>query len=61
MMLEDVQEIVCKWIFSGDLPCEVCDFEFPDMAQESWVHNINCSREMMKAALVCKSWNQAHK
>ena len=60
-MLIDVQELIFNLIFSGDLPCTVDDWYFPEIAQEAWVHNVDRSPEMMKAALVCKSWNQAHR
>ena len=62
MMLADVQEFIWKgWIFSGDLRCTVDDWYFAELAQEAWVHTLHRSPEMMKAALVCKSWNQAHR
>ena len=61
VMLIDVQELVFNLIFSGDLSCSVDDYYFPEIAQEAWVHNVDRSPEMMKAALVCQSWNQAHR
>ena len=61
MMLEDVQEIVCKGIFSGGLPCVVDEFSLDDEAQDCVFHCFDRSREMVKAALVCKSWNQAYR
>ena len=61
MMLPDAQEVVCKEIFRGALPCEVEEWFQDDMGQECVFHIFDRSPEMVKAALVCKSWNAAYK
>ena len=60
-MLPDAQEVVCKEIFRGALPCEVEEFWQTDMEQDCVFHIFDRSPEMVKAALVCKSWNQAYR
>ena len=61
MMLPDVQEGVCNEIFRGALPCEVEEFWQTDMEQDCVFHIFDRSPEMVKAALVCRSWNAAYK
>ena len=61
MMLPDAQEVVCKEIFRGALPCEVEEFWQTDMGQDCVFRNFSRSPGMVKAALVCKSWNAAYK
>ena len=61
-MLEDVQGIIFKdLIFTGGLPCVVDRFYLDDQCQNCVFHCFDRSREMVKAALVCKSWNQAYR
>ena len=60
-MLPDAQEVVCKEIFRGALPCEVLEWFQDDMGQDCVFHIFERSPEMVKAALVCKSWNAAYK
>ena len=60
-MLQEMQETVCKVIFSGDLPCTVDEFYEETEGQDCVFHIFNRSPEMVKTALVCKSWNQAYR
>ena len=60
-MLPDVQEGVCNEIFRGALPCEVVEWFQADMGQDCVFHIFDRSPEMVKAALVCRSWNAAYK
>ncbi len=60
-MLPDAQEVVCKEIFRGALACEVVQFWQTDMRQDCVFHIFDCVPEMVKAELVCKSWNAAYK
>jgi len=61
MMLEDVQEMIFKEIISGGLPCTVNEFYEETEGQDCVFHSFDRSPEMVKAALVCKSWNQAYR
>ena len=61
MMLPDAQEVVCQQIFCGALTCEVEEFWQTDMEQDCVFHIFDRSPEMVKAALVCRSWNAAYK
>ena len=59
--VQEIQEIVYNVIFSGDLPCIVNEFYEEIEGQDCVFHSFNRSPEMVKAALVCKSWNQAYR
>ena len=61
MMLPDAQEVVCKEIFRGALPLSLDEWYEDSMGQDCVLRNFSRSPGMVKAALVCKSWNAAYK
>jgi hypothetical protein len=59
VMLFDVQEMVCKQIFQGELKYEMTQFGKDGM--DCFSRDFERDPEMAKAAVVCKVWHRKHR